>query len=327
MFLKDKTVLVTGGTGSFGKEFIRKLLQDDLVKQIFVFSRDELKQYEMHDALSSSKVKYVLGDVRDFASVLQVTKNVDVVVHAAAMKQIPAAEKNPMEAIKTNVLGAENIVKCSIENKVQKVIALSTDKAANPANLYGATKLCSDKLMIAGNGLTEFRNTKFSVVRYGNVLGSRGSVIPFFKTRIKDGFIPITDERMTRFWLTLESGVQFVLDSLERMSGGEIFVPKIPSFKVTDVARIVAPNIPFKIIGIRPGEKLHEIMITTDDSPYTYENSNYYAIYAPEVLNSNPNLVLGTKVKDGFEFNSANNPYWHTDESFVDTLKSCGLLA
>ena len=327
MFLKDKTVLVTGGTGSFGKEFIRKLLKDDLIKQIVVFSRDELKQYEMHDLLGSSKVKYVLGDVRDFASVLQVTKNVDVVVHAAAMKQIPAAEKNPMEAIKTNVLGAENIVKCSIENEVQRVIALSTDKAANPANLYGATKLCSDKLMIAGNGLTDFRKTKFSVVRYGNVLGSRGSVIPFFKTRIKDGFIPITDERMTRFWLTLETGVQFVLDSLERMSGGEIFVPKIPSFKVTDVARIVAPNIPFKIIGIRPGEKLHEIMITADDSPYTFENSSYYAIYAPEILDSNPNLVLGTKVKDGFEFNSNNNPYWHTDESFVDTLKSCGLLA
>ncbi len=327
MFLKDKTVLVTGGTGSFGKEFIRKLLKDDLIKQIVVFSRDELKQYEMNDVLNSSKVKYILGDVRDFASVLQVTKNVDVVVHAAAMKQIPAAEKNPMEAIKTNVLGAENIVKCSIENEVQRVIALSTDKAANPANLYGATKLCSDKLMIAGNGLTDFRKTKFSVVRYGNVLGSRGSVIPFFKNRIKDGFIPITDERMTRFWLTLETGVQFVLDSLERMSGGEIFVPKIPSFKVTDVARIVAPNTPFRIIGIRPGEKLHEIMITADDSPYTFENSSYYAIYAPEVLDSNSNVVLGTKVKDGFEFNSNNNPYWHTDKSFIDTLKSCGLLA
>lgn len=327
MFLKDKTVLVTGGTGSFGKEFIRKLLADDLIKQIVVFSRDELKQYEMHDLLRASKVKYILGDVRDFASVLHVTKNVDVVVHAAAMKQIPAAEKNPMEAIKTNILGAENIVNCSIENGVQRVIALSTDKAANPANLYGATKLCSDKLMIAGNGLTDFRKTKFSVVRYGNVLGSRGSVIPFFKTRIKDGFIPITDERMTRFWLTLETGVQFVLDSLERMTGGEIFVPKIPSFKVTDVARIIAPNIPFKIIGIRPGEKLHEIMITADDSPYTYENSDYYAIYAPEILDSNPNLVLGIKVDDGFEFNSNNNPYWHTDESFIDTLKSCGLLA
>jgi len=326
MFLRDKTVLVTGGTGSFGKEFIRKLLKDDLIKQIVVFSRDELKQYEMHDVLSSSKIKYILGDVRDFASVLQVTKAVDVVVHAAAMKQIPAAEKNPMEAIKTNVLGAENIVKCSIENDVQRVIALSTDKAANPANLYGATKLCSDKLMIAGNGLTDFRKTKFSVVRYGNVLGSRGSVIPFFKNRIKDGFIPITDERMTRFWLTLETGVQFVLDSLERMSGGEIFVPKIPSFKVTDVARIVAPNIPFRIIGIRPGEKLHEIMITADDSPYTFENSSYYAIYAPEVLDTNSKLVLGTKVKDGFEFNSYNNPYWHTDESFIHTLKSCGLL-
>ena len=252
-----KSVLVTGGTGSFGKEFIRSLLRSKMVDSITVFSRDELKQFEMKSEFSSEKIKYLLGDVRDFNRILQATKDVDIIIHAAAMKQIPAAEANPMEAIKTNILGAENIVNAAIENSVERVIALSTDKAANPANLYGATKLCSDKLIIAGNTLSKHSNTTFSVVRYGNVLGSRGSVIPFFKEMALTGQIPITDFRMTRFWLTLSQGVELVFRALDLMQGGEIYVPKIPSFKVTDVARIIAPGIPTYEIGIRPGEKLH----------------------------------------------------------------------
>ena len=235
-YLKNKSVLVTGGTGSFGKAMVKRLLADDEVSKVVVFSRDELKQFEMQENFSSPKLRYFLGDVRDYQRLLRATDGIDVIIHAAAMKQIPAAEYNPMEAIKTNVIGAENIVNVAIENNVSKVVALSTDKAANPANLYGATKLCSDKLMIAGNILAGKRVSRFAVVRYGNVLGSRGSVIPFFLKKAAEGVIPITDPRMTRFWLTIEDGVQFVLDSLERMHGGEIFVPKIPSFKVTDVA-------------------------------------------------------------------------------------------
>jgi UDP-N-acetylglucosamine 4,6-dehydratase len=238
--LKDKVVLITGGTGSFGKKLVEKLLKDDVVKKVVVFSRDELKQFEMQTLYSSPKLRYFLGDVRDFQRLKQATDGVDVIVHAAALKQIPAAEYNPMEAIKTNIIGAENIVNVAIENRVGQVIALSTDKAANPANLYGATKLCSDKLMVAGNILAGSRITRFAVVRYGNVLGSRGSVIPFFKEQEANGSLPITDAEMTRFWLTIEEGVKFVLDSLERMKGGEIFVPKIPSFKVIDVAELLA---------------------------------------------------------------------------------------
>ena len=251
-FLKNKSVLITGGTGSFGKAFVSRLLKEDQISKLVIFSRDELKQFEIAETIKSSKVRFFLGDVRDYQRLLQATDGIDVIVHAAAMKQIPAAEYNPMEAIKTNILGAENIVNAAIRNGVQRVLALSTDKAANPANLYGATKLCSDLLMVAGNTLAGKHPTRFACVRYGNVLGSRGSVIPFFLEKAKSGSIPITDERMTRFWLTIEQGVQFVLDSLERMHGGEIFVPKIPSFKVTDVARVVCPGVPTHVIGIRP---------------------------------------------------------------------------
>ena len=279
--LNNKTVLVTGGTGSFGKSFVKKLLFDDQINKVIVFSRDELKQFEMQSILKSPKLRYFLGDVRDFQRLKQATDGVDIIVHAAAIKQIPAAEYNPMEAIKTNIIGAENIVNAAIENGVKRVVALSTDKAANPANLYGATKLCSDKLMIAGNILAGKHPTRFAVVRYGNVLGSRGSVIPFFKEQQASGVIPITDVKMTRFWLTIDEGVQFVLDSLLRMQGGEIFVPKIPSFKVIDVAKVVSPGTPTKIIGIRPGEKLHEVMITEDDSSFTLEFDKFYAILAP----------------------------------------------
>jgi UDP-N-acetylglucosamine 4,6-dehydratase len=325
-FLKDKVVLVTGGTGSFGKAFVSKVLQDDEISKLIVFSRDELKQFEMAEKINSPKLRYFLGDVRDYQRLLRATDGVDLIVHAAAMKQIPASEYNPMEAIKTNVLGAENIVNASIENGIQKVVALSTDKAANPANLYGATKLCSDKLMIAGNTLAGLRSTRFSAVRYGNVLGSRGSVIPFFLDRAKSGSIPITDARMTRFWLTIQDGVQFVLDSFERMHGGEIFVPKIPSFKVTDVARVVCPGIPTETIGIRPGEKLHEVMITEDDSHYTYEFEKFFAIVSPALKASGVYDEIGKKVEEGFRFSSDNNAEWHTDITFLKVLRENGIL-
>jgi UDP-N-acetylglucosamine 4,6-dehydratase len=324
--LKNKTVLVTGGTGSFGKNCINRLLVDNHVNKVIVFSRDELKQFEMQSVFKSPKLRYFLGDVRDFQRLKQATDGVDVIIHAAAIKQISAAEYNPMEAIKTNIIGAENIVNAAIANGVKKVIALSTDKAANPANLYGATKLCSDKLMIAGNILAGKHESRFSVVRYGNVLGSRGSVIPFFQEQQKLGVIPITDVRMTRFWLSIESGVQFVLDSLERMQGGEIFVPKIPSFKVIDVAEVVASGTPTKIIGIRPGEKLHEVMITEDDSNFTVEFEQYYAILAPFLVNSSQYQNSGKKVPFGFSFTSENNELWHTPETFKAVLQSAGLL-
>jgi UDP-N-acetylglucosamine 4,6-dehydratase len=325
-FLLGKTVLVTGGTGSFGKAFVKKVLQDDAISKLIIYSRDELKQFEMAENIVSKKVRFFLGDVRDYQRLLQATDGVDVIVHAAAMKQIPASEYNPMEAIKTNVIGAENVVNAAIYNGVQRVIALSTDKAANPANLYGATKLCSDKLMIAGNVLAGKRDTKFSAVRYGNVLGSRGSVIPFFLERAKTGSIPITDPRMTRFWLTLEQGVLFVLNSLEIMHGGEIFVPKIPSFKVTDVAEVVCPGIPTEIIGIRPGEKLHEVMITEDDSYNTFDFDNHYAIVAPSAKSRSVYETEHKKVSEGFRFSSDNNSQWHTHESFLKVLKDHGIL-
>ena len=324
--LTNKSVLVTGGTGSFGKSMVKKLLQDDQVRKVIVYSRDELKQFEMSSVFNSSKLRYFLGDVRDLQRLKQATDDVDVIIHAAAIKQIPAAEYNPMEAIKTNINGAENVITAAIDNGVQKVIALSTDKAANPANLYGATKLCSDKLMVAGNVLAGKHQTRFSVVRYGNVLGSRGSVIPFFKDQKKAGVIPITDIRMTRFWLTIDEGVNFVLARLSQMQGGEIFVPKIPSFKVVDVAQVVAPNVPIEIIGIRPGEKLHEVMVTEDDSLFTLEFKDFYAILAPFLLENEHYLAQGSKVKPGFYFSSENNEMWHTHESFKRVLLEAELL-
>lgn len=324
--LKDKSVLITGGTGSFGKAFVSRLLKEDEISKLVIFSRDELKQFEMAETIKSSKVRFFLGDVRDYQRLIQATDGIDIVVHAAAMKQIPAAEYNPMEAIKTNILGAENIVNAAIRNGVKRVLALSTDKAANPANLYGATKLCSDRLMVAGNTLAGRHVTRFACVRYGNVLGSRGSVIPFFLEKAKSGSIPITDERMTRFWLTIEQGVQFVLDSLERMHGGEIFVPKIPSFKVTDVARVVCPGVPTHLIGIRPGEKLHEVMITEDDSYNTVESEEYYAVLSPSLKALGIYDSKSTPVEEGFRFSSDNNKFWHTDETFLATLRNSGIL-
>jgi UDP-N-acetylglucosamine 4,6-dehydratase/5-epimerase len=322
-----KSVLVTGGTGSFGKAFVRRLLSIEDIKKVIVFSRDELKQFEMQEIYKSEKLRYFLGDVRDYNRLEQATYDVDMVVHAAAMKQIPAAEYNPMEAIKTNILGAENVIRAAIYNNVSRVVALSTDKAANPANLYGATKLCSDKLFVAGNIQSGKRETRFSVVRYGNVLGSRGSVIPFFLEKAKTGEIPITDPRMTRFWLSLDQGVDFVINSLHRMTGGEIFVPKIPSFKVTDVAKVVAPNIRQETIGIRQGEKLHEVMITEDDSLNTLEFEDHYVISTSPKTYKNNLGKTGNLVKEGFRFSSETNPDWFTDESFKAFLVKIGLIS
>ena len=319
-------ILVTGATGSFGKTFVKTLLSEFPNATILAFSRDELKQFEMREEFNSTRLDFMLGDVRDFGRVSQATSGVDIIIHAAAMKQIPAAEQNPMEAIKTNILGAENIVNAALLNNVGRVIALSTDKAANPANLYGATKLCSDKLMIAGNYLSSEKKTKFSVVRYGNVLGSRGSVIPFFNEMKLKGSIPITDPRMTRFWLTLERGVELVLTGLKTMQGGEIFVPKIPSFKVTDVARVVAPGTPTHVIGIRPGEKLHEVMITEDDSMYTIEFENHYAILSPQLLRTTKPDKVSKMVPEGFSYRSDTNSWWHTDETFKTVLSEINLV-
>jgi UDP-N-acetylglucosamine 4,6-dehydratase len=324
--LKDKTVMITGGTGSFGQSFVKKILEEQEVESVIVFSRDELKQFEMQAKLDNEKVKFVLGDVRDYKRLLEVSTDVDVIIHAAAMKQITAAELNPIEAIKTNVLGAENIVRVAIENEISSVIALSTDKASNPANLYGATKLCSDKLIIAGNNLTPNQFPIFSVVRYGNILGSRGSVIPLFLQQAKTGTITITNEKMTRFWLSLEDGVDFVLNSIKIMQGGEIFIPKIPSFRVIDAAKVVAPEAKIKIIGIRPGEKLHEIMITEDDSFHTREFENSYVILSPDLVKSDSYKNSGKPVAENFRYSSDINALWHTYESFKEKLASIGLV-
>ena len=266
LVFNGKTVLITGGTGSFGKKFIEILLKKYAPKKVIVYSRDELKQFEMQQKFNQPCMRYFIGDVRDEARLERAMAGVDYVVHAAALKQVPAAEYNPMECIKTNVQGAQNVIDAAIACGVKKTIALSTDKAANPINLYGATKLCSDKLFSAASNLAGARSVRFAVVRYGNVVGSRGSVVPFFKSLLAEGAkeLPITDPRMTRFWLRLEDGVEFVLKNFHRMQGGEIFIPKIPSMRITDLAEAIAPSVPTKVIGIRPGEKLHEVMCPAD---------------------------------------------------------------
>jgi UDP-N-acetylglucosamine 4,6-dehydratase/5-epimerase len=314
--LNGKTVLVTGGTGSFGKRFIKKVLQSD-VKKIIVFSRDELKQYEMAQEFTDARMRFFIGDVRDRERLYRAFDGVDVVIHAAALKHVGACEYNPFEAVKTNIHGAQNIIEAAIDRGVERVIALSTDKAASPVNLYGATKLASDKLFVAANSYAGDKNTRFAVVRYGNVVGSRGSVVPFFKKIRETGVVPITDERMTRFWITLEQGVQFVLDSLDRMHGGEIFVPKIPSMKVTDLAEAIAPECKMEIVGIRPGEKLHEAMITEDDARKTLEYDSYYVIQ-PEFPWWRKDYSNGGKqLADNFKYTSDTNTEWLT----VDELR------
>ena len=317
----NASILITGGTGSFGKQYTRTLLKHYKPKRVVIFSRDELKQYEMAQQYNSVEMRYFIGDVRDKERVTQAMQGIDIVIHAAALKHVPAAEYNPMECIKTNIHGAENVISASLENEVDKVIALSTDKAANPINLYGATKLASDKLFVAANNITGGKRTRFSVVRYGNVVGSRGSVVPFFSKLISDGAaeLPITDPRMTRFWITLQEGVDFVLKNFTRMWGGEIFIPKIPSVRILDLAESMAPGIKTNIIGIRPGEKLHEIMCPADDSHLTYEFDDHYVIkpsikYFDEDMDYATNRLgeSGTPVEQGFEYNSGSNPHFLT---------------
>ena len=317
--LNSKSIFISGGTGSFGKHYIKSILSRYKPKRIVVFSRDELKQFEMQQDFNGPEMRYFIGDVRDLTRLREAMRGIDYVIHAAALKQVPAAEYNPMECIKTNIYGAENIIRAALENEVEKVIALSTDKAANPINLYGATKLASDKLFVAANNMAGGHRTTFSVVRYGNVVGSRGSVVPFFDKLIaeKADALPITDERMTRFWITLQQGVDFVLKNFERMQGGEIFVPKIPSVRITDLAKAMAPHLPTKIIGIRPGEKLHEVMCPADDSHLTLEFEDHFVIQ-PTIRFHNSEYDYGVNglgergqpVAQGFEYNSSKNSHF-----------------
>lgn len=311
--LQNKTVLVTGGTGSFGKKFTKKALELG-VKKVIIFSRDELKQYEMKQDFNDNRLRFFIGDVRDKERLHRAFAGVDIVIHAAAMKHVDACEYNPFEAVKTNIHGAQNIIEAAIDCGVEKVIALSTDKACAPVNLYGATKLASDKLFVAANAYVGDKKTSFAVVRYGNVVGSRGSVVPFFKKVRSTGVLPITDERMTRFWITLEQGVQFVLDNLERMHGGEIFVPKIPSMRVVDLAKAIAPECDVEIVGIRPGEKLHEAMIMEDDARHTVEYDSYYVIQPEFSFWSSKFAEEGKNLPGGFEYTSNKNEDWLTIE-------------
>jgi UDP-N-acetylglucosamine 4,6-dehydratase/5-epimerase len=312
----EKSIFITGGTGSFGRLFVKTILERYQPKCVIVYSRDELKQYEMSQSVNQDCVRYVIGDVRDQNRLIETMRGVDYVVHAAALKQVPASEYNPMECIKTNVNGSENVIQAAIANNVKQVMALSTDKAANPINLYGATKLASDKLMVAANNISGCHKTRFAVVRYGNVVGSRGSVVPFFNTCIEEGrdHLPITDVRMTRFWITLQQGVEFVLQGFRRMHGGEIFVPKIPTVKIVDLASAMAPHLTQKVIGIRPGEKLHETMCPADDSHLTLEFSEHFVI-KPTIQFREPMDFsvdkLGDKgslVDQSFEYSSGKNP-------------------
>ena len=323
--LDDKVILITGGTGSFGKKFIKRVLKRYNPKKIIVYSRDEYKQYLMQRQFEEHKnsLRFFIGDIRDKERFARACDGVDIIVHAAALKQVPACEYNPLEAIKTNIDGARNIVDVAIDKNVEKVVALSTDKAVSPVNLYGATKMASDKLFIAANAYTGAKNTNFSVVRYGNVSGSRGSVIPFFKTLIDEGAtkLPITDMRMTRFWITLDEAVDLVIKAIDEARGGELFIHKCPSFKITDLAEAMLPNCELEDVGIRPGEKLHEVMITAEDSRSAYEYDDYYIIY-PE-LEWWEDLVIegGKKVEDRFRYASANNTEWLSVEEIREALK------
>ena len=318
--LNGKSILITGGTGSFGHRYAKTLLERYDLKRLVIFSRDELKQYEMEMKFQRhrKKMRFFIGDVRDGERMKEAMRGIDVVIHAAALKQVPAAEYNPMECIKTNVHGAENVIQAALANDVEKVIALSTDKAANPINLYGATKLASDKLFVAANNMSGGRS-KFSVVRYGNVVGSRGSVVPLFERLIAEGadHLPITHEEMTRFWITLQEGVDFVLKDMGRMQGGEIFVPKIPSVRIVDLTKAMAPDLPIRVIGIRPGEKLHEIMCPADDSHLTIEFEDHFVIRPSITFYSRENDFTtnslgeqGVPVNQGVEYNSGTNAHF-----------------
>ena len=323
-----KNILITGGTGSFGKKYTEILLKKYKPNKIIIFSRDELKQYEMAQQFTNSCMRFMIGDVRDLNRLKKAMYGVNYVIHAAALKHVPIAEYNPMECIKTNIYGAQNVIDACLECGVEKIIALSTDKAANPINLYGATKLASDKLFVAANNIRGLRNTQFSVVRYGNVLGSRGSVVPFFKKLIAQGAkeLPVTEKDMTRFWITLEEGVNFVLKNFARMQGGEIFVPKIPSMKMMDLAKSMAPHLGINIIGIRPGEKMHEVMVPKDDSHLTLEFKDHYVIQPTIQFSQKADFTCnalkekGVLVKQGFEYSSETNAQWLDAESLMKMI-------
>lgn len=326
------TILITGGTGSFGKRCVKTLLERYQPKKIIIYSRDELKQFEMAQVYNSPIMRYFIGDVRDRDRLMLAMRGVDYVIHAAALKQIPAAEYNPMECIKTNIHGASNVIDAALAQDVKKIIALSTDKAANPINLYGATKLASDKLFVAANNIAGAGSTRFSVVRYGNVVGSRGSVVPFFQKLLREGAkeLPITDLRMTRFWITLQQGVDLVLKSFARMQGGEIFVPKLPSMKITDLAAAMAPSLPLKVVGIRPGEKLHEVMCPADDYHLTLEFADHFVI-RPTIeftrsvdFTCNALKEQGKFVPEGFQYSSDNNSDWLKKDQLLQILAAEG---
>ncbi|SIS47310.1 UDP-N-acetylglucosamine 4,6-dehydratase [Insolitispirillum peregrinum] len=331
--LEGKSVLVTGGTGSFGRKFIRALLDNCTPRRVVVFSRDELKQYEMDREFQThpgyGRLRFFIGDVRDLDRLVMAFRDIDIVVHAAALKHVPIAEYNPFECIRTNVIGAENVVTACLRTNVQKVVALSTDKAASPLNLYGASKLASDKIFVAGNNMAGGDGPRFCVVRYGNVIGSRGSVVPLFQQMIRDGAkdLPITDERMTRFWITLQQGVAFVVSSLQQMDGGEIFIPKIPSMHMVDLAAALAPDLPRRIVGIRPGEKLHEVMITEDDARNTLELADRYIIEPSLAFWKRGGVAANaTPVGDNFHYASNNNPDVLDANGLAEMLRDAGLL-
>ena len=330
MILDDKTILVTGGTGSFGKCFTKYVLEHYNPKKIIIYSRDEFKQYIMANdfAKYKEKLRFFIGDVRDKDRLMRAFEGVDYVIHAAAMKQVPTCEYNPNEAIKTNIVGAQNIIDAALDRGVKKVVALSTDKAVNPVNLYGGTKLVSDKLFIAANAYAGNKDISFSIVRYGNVAGSRGSIIPLFAKLIAQGKkeLPITDYRMTRFWISLEQGVELVIKALEEAKGGETFISKIPSFKITDLAKAMLPDCEMPEIGIREGEKLHEIMVTVEDSMNTYEYDKHFIIYPQMVWDEQKRAVpTGKRVADGFSYSSDNNTVWLTVEEIKELLKTVDL--
>jgi UDP-N-acetylglucosamine 4,6-dehydratase len=329
--LNGKSILITGGTGSFGQKFSERLLKDfPNLKRLVIFSRDELKQYEMscQDRFNNDpRIRFFLGDIRDGSRLKRALENIDIVIHAAALKQVPAAEYNPFECIKTNVIGAQNLIEACLDSEVSRVVALSTDKAAAPINLYGATKLCSDKLFTAANSIVGNRDLKFSVVRYGNVMGSRGSVIPFFLSMKSTGILPITDPDMTRFNISLEDGVSMVLWSLRNMEGGEIFVPKIPSYRIMDVANAVCPECDKPIIGIRPGEKLHEEMITESDSHHSVDLGKYFAILPSifeEQIDDYAKRNNGKRIKPGFAYRSDTNPVFLDAEELKHLIYETG---
>jgi len=318
---KEKVILLTGGTGSFGKAFTRIMLKRHKPKSLRIFSRDEFKQEKMRQMFDDPCLRYFIGDVRDKERLERAMKDVDIVVHAAALKQIPSCEYNPFEAVKTNILGAQNVINAAIDNNIEKVLAISTDKAVSPVNLYGATKLCAEKMFIQANSYVGTRRTKLSCVRYGNVVGSRGSIIPLFKEQKKSNTLTITDERMTRFWITLDQGIEFVIKCIELMHGGEVFIPKIPSMRVMDLAKAIAPDCKIKFIGIRPGEKLHEVLISEEEARHTLEFENFFVIEPEYHWWSKDNWKGENRLKDGFRYSSDGNAEWLTTEKMKRMIK------